>query len=95
MEKMLCSDAIVQNTKRIGPTFADTHFSIQRKSDGNLVINDVCNKQIAIQRKDVMSGTGVIHNISYLIRAIFELRINETCLKLGFSKLPTLLFHLS
>ncbi|CAH8858041.1 unnamed protein product [Trichobilharzia szidati] len=83
MEKMLCSDAIVQNTKRIGPTFADTHFSIQRKSDGNLVITDVCNKQIAIQRKDVMSGTGVIHVIESPISSLESMNLNEAleCLK--------------
>ncbi|CAH8561972.1 unnamed protein product [Heterobilharzia americana] len=45
MEKMICSDAIVQNSKRVGPTLSETHISIQRKSDGNLVLTDVCNNK--------------------------------------------------
>ncbi|CAH8591294.1 unnamed protein product [Heterobilharzia americana] len=83
MEKMICSDAIVQNSKRVGPTLSETHISIQRKSDGNLVITDVCNKQIPIQRNDLMSGIGVIHVIQSPISSLESMNLNEAleCLK--------------
>uniref|UniRef100_A0A3Q0KT37 Transforming growth factor-beta-induced protein ig-h3 n=1 Tax=Schistosoma mansoni TaxID=6183 RepID=A0A3Q0KT37_SCHMA len=77
MNKMICSDAIVKNTKRVGPTLAETYIGIQRNSNGNLIINDICNKQIAIQRKDLMSGTGVIHIIENSISSLESMKLNE------------------
>lgn len=70
MNKMLCSDAIVKNTKRVGPTLAETYIGIERNSNGNLIMNDICNKQISIQRTDLMSGTGVIHIIENSISSL-------------------------
>ncbi|KAH8872724.1 Gynecophoral canal protein [Schistosoma japonicum] len=77
MNRMLCSDAIVKNTKRVGPTLAETYIGIQRDSNGKLIINDICNKQISIQRTDLMSGTGVIHIIEKPISSLESMNLNE------------------
>ncbi|CAH8562400.1 unnamed protein product [Schistosoma mattheei] len=77
MNKMLCSDAIVKNTKRVGPTLAETYIGIERNSNGNLIMNDICNKQIPIQRTDLMSGTGVIHIIENSISSLESMKLNE------------------
>ncbi|CAH8597809.1 unnamed protein product [Schistosoma haematobium] len=77
MNKMLCSDAIVKNTKRVGPTLAETYIGIERNSNGNLIMSDICNKQIPIQRTDLMSGTGVIHIIENSISSLESMKLNE------------------
>ncbi|CAH8290062.1 unnamed protein product, partial [Schistosoma turkestanicum] len=77
MNKMLCSDAIVKNSKHIGPTLSEAYIGIQRNSNGNLIINDLCNKQIPIQRTDLMSGTGVIHIIENSISSLESMKLNE------------------